>query len=966
MTIQTSPANNQIYGRQREIQQLTQMIDDTIASTSQLALLVGEPGIGKTRLVEELARIASSKEVTVAWGACLDGRGTPPHWPWIQILESLDRQLGGGIAGLESPSIERLARLLPGIISQSTPDSATGFEDEFTLSSAIRDVASRTATTQPTLLVLEDIHWADDASLQTLDLLTNSLRDIPLLIVATYRDTDVARTHSLSATLPSLTRAPRTQRLPIVGLEPAAINQIIESTSGIAAQSAMGNEIATRTAGNPFFAREIALSITTNDSNASNQLVPEGVREAVGRRLSDLEPSQIEILQVGSLVGRTFNASLISEVITGTTPAGIAELCESLTERGLLTESPDRPFTFTFSHSLIQETVASEISTSRRMRTHAAIASYLDERFGTNAPDRFPQIANHYLECEPLLGPDKVLEFIVKAAEHAFHAEAHKYIVELSERGIEIAKESSHRLLGDLLVLRARAGESMRTSIYSNQQKWDWQAEAFEHLVAVKEFDKAVDVALLAGAIGAVHGTAASLKRALDLVSVNDERRPWLAVRYGVALDNDLGDHAGAMAIYKPIREQAIRDGDRALEARVLAHSCQASAYMRRFEEGYSYGLHAITLATEIEEWASLGRTLLFFGFCTVALGTAKQHIQRLLDVNLAAIPLDWRPRSLMGITDIHLVLGNWELAHESLSAWKEYDDLEQTVHDSRVIIDLLKGTEITWSDEVEQELDQFVNWSKGGPTWGGQYVSALLVASRFSFGSNLHIEVQNVADALVARGWGQNQRLLSLCAQVSAVCISKIESEAVRLLPELESFTHDIDPSSGISVTRLRGLLQVLVGDNAAATQSFEAAISFTAKAEYWPEFVRSSLDYVDLLITTGSNKKAAEVISTALPHSERLEMDLFTQEFSNIEQQLTTSASSQPEPTDGLPDGLTNREAEVLRFVAAGHTNQQIADELFLSRYTVVRHVANIFAKTGAANRTEAATYANQNDLV
>ena len=113
------------------------MLDDAIASTTQLALLVGEPGIGKTRLVEELAQIASDKKVIIAWGACLDGGGTPPHWPWIQIIESLDRQLEDGIASLESPSIELLARLVLGIITESTSDNANGPDDEFTLASAI-------------------------------------------------------------------------------------------------------------------------------------------------------------------------------------------------------------------------------------------------------------------------------------------------------------------------------------------------------------------------------------------------------------------------------------------------------------------------------------------------------------------------------------------------------------------------------------------------------------------------------------------------------------------------------------------------------------------------------------------------------------------------------------------------------------------------------------------------------------
>ena len=320
-----------------------------------------------------------------------------------------------------------------------------------------------------------------------------------------------------------------------------------------------------------------------------------------------------------------------------------------------------------------------------------------------------------------------------------------------------------------------------------------------------------------------------------------------------------------------------------------------------------------------------------------------------------------------MVIAKIHFALGNWKLAQESWRAWKDTDDLKEPVDADLILFDLMRGTEITWSHRVEQELDEYPTRAKGHLDWGGQYVSALLTASRFSLGSKLRLWTQNIADGIVSSYGHPERNLMAFCAQALGICINKNQSEATRFLPEFGSLTHDIDPATGISITRLRGLLQVIGGDNEAATQSFEEAINFTARAEFWPEFVRSSLDYVDLLVTTGSNKRAIEVISAALPHAERLEMDLFTQELTNINEQLVTVSVPQADSVDSeLPDGLTQREVEVLRLVAAGHSNQKIADELFLSRYTVVRHVANIFAKIGSANRTEAATYANQHGII
>ena len=955
---------NQIFGREHELAVLSEALTLSLKSTPQLVLLVGEPGIGKTRLVEEVADSATDQNMRVVWGACLDGGGAPPHWPWIQILESLERQSDGGIAALDSPTVASLAKLIPGIVAPEQNDSATESEDEFTIARAIRDIVSRTATASPTLLILEDIHWADEASLQALDLLAHSLRDLPLMMIATYRDTDVARTYALYSMLPSLSRAPGTKRISVSGLDSSAINQIITSVSERTGRSLIGEKITERTAGNPFFAREIALSLDSA-GGLSDQLVPEGVREVVGRRLSVIDPVQLETLRIGSVVGRNFSALIVSEVLKDTAPADVAELCESLVERGLLTESADRPFSYSFAHSLIQETVLSEITTSRKMRTHAAIATALESRHGSKTPSRLSQIANHYLESEPLLGPDKALDFALAASRHAFETGAFESVVRLSERAIDIGNESSHSLVGEFLVLRARAGEIMAFERYSNQLRWDWTATAFKHYEMVGDTDRAIDVALIAGSLGGVVGSSPVLERAVELVEDDDPREPWVMLRYGVALDNDDGDYDRAMEIFLAVAAKAESSGDDPLRARALAHCCQTSLWTQKYAEGYEYGRLAISLAVEIREWATLGRTLHFWGFATIALGTANENYHTVLNLDNELIPPDWRASSLRLVANVHFVLGNWSAASQ---AWHEWVDLVglDTVEPSKwALADLLRGADITWSDDLEIELAEFSGTETVGVIWALQYATGLLSASRFSLAPGLDSWVLNVAAAVDSTEVHPRRRQFDDCARAMAAIIGKNRAEAERLLPHFEELGHHMDAGSGTSIDHITGLLQVLLDDPKSAAASFETALSFCKKAEYWPEFVRSSLAYADLLASTGDNSRGVEVTTAALVQSKRLEMELFTRELAAHQEQFTSAAVTL-EDAGEFPDGLSQREVEVLRHIAAGRSNQEIADELFLSRYTVVRHVSNIFGKTGTSNRAEAATYANQNGLV
>lgn len=648
-----------------------------------------------------------------------------------------------------------------------------------------------------------------------------------------------------------------------------------------------------------------------------------------------------------------------------TTPRDVAELCESLVDRGLLTESADRPFSYTFAHSLIQETVVSEITTSRKMRTHAAIAASLENRYGSETPSRLSQIANHYLESEPLLGPDKALDFALAASRHAFETGAFESVIRLSERSIEIGSEANHPLLGEFLVLRAQAGEIMAFERYSNQLRWDWTEEAFEHYEKAGDIDRAIDVALIAGSLGGVTGSSPVLARAVEVVEDDDPRRPWVMLRYGVALDNDIGDADRAMEIFSSVAAKAESLRDVPLRARALAHCCQTSTWTRNYAEGYEYGSLAMSLAAEIGEWASLGRTINFWGYCTSALGIAKENFHTILNLDPELLTPDDKASRLRLMANMYFVLGNWSAGSKALNDWVDLVGLDAVESSKWALADLLRGADITWTDDIERELNVFAGEDAVGLVWALQYATGLTSANRFSLALDLDSWVLKVATAVEFVEVHPNRRQFDDCARAMAAIIGEDRSEAERLLPHFEGLDHQMDSGSGTSIDHLTGSLRVLLGDPTSAADSFEAALAFCKKAEYWPEYVRSSLTYADLLATTGDNSRGVEVTKAALVQSQRLEMELFTRELAILQERFASAAAT-PEGSGEFPDGLSQREVEVLRLIAAGQSNQQIADELFLSRYTVVRHVSNIFGKTGASNRAEAATYANQNGLL
>ena len=373
-------------GRRPEMEALRAALDQARAGNCRVVVLAGEPGIGKTRTAQELADYAARHDTRVLWGRCSEEPGAPPYWPWLQAIRgyaehSDDETLRAtlGIAASYVADLDAvLARRLSGV-PRALPSADAG-EARFQLFDAITEFW-RNAARQSVLLVLDDLHRADTASLRLLEFIVAELRVSRLIIVGTYRDPEITREHPLSDTLAELARHVSFRRLRLTGLTKEETAEFLDGVGNIAATPEVAASLYQATEGHPLFLTEMARFLAARGSQrADARRIPEGIREVIGSRLNRLTPLCNRVLSNAAVIGRGFALDLLMQLMDETPEDQcLAALEEALAAR-LIEELPG-PGAYQFTHSLMRETLYDEMPAPRRIRLHQRVGSVLEERY---------------------------------------------------------------------------------------------------------------------------------------------------------------------------------------------------------------------------------------------------------------------------------------------------------------------------------------------------------------------------------------------------------------------------------------------------------------------------------------------------------------------------------------------------------------------------------------------------------
>ncbi|WP_433468241.1 BTAD domain-containing putative transcriptional regulator [Spirillospora sp. CA-128828] len=424
-------------GRVQELARLEDAARGAEAGRGGVVLVGGDAGMGKTALAERLARDLAGRRWTCAWGRAPETGGAPAAWPWAELLREL-----ATAAPPAGELIERLGPLLDDAVTgPAGGDVGTG---RFRLHLAVGDYLAGVAETAPLLLVLDDLHWADEETLALLVRLAGRLRDRRVLLLATFRQTEVP--DGLAAALAALARC-EPARIELGGLSPAEVAVLVRATCGTALDDAELTAIAERTGGNPFFTRETARLLDAEGLSAATRQVPAGVGDVLRRRIARLPGPVQTVLRDAAVIGRDADLRVLSDLAGG--EETVIDAVEAGLGTGLVTEPA--PGRMRFAHALVRDTLYDGVSRARRTRLHGRVAAALER----HAPDEAAAIAHHYLEAGT--DPARAVRYARRAAAAAEARYAHAAAADLWVRTVETLRAQGPEATRDRLEAEAAA-----------------------------------------------------------------------------------------------------------------------------------------------------------------------------------------------------------------------------------------------------------------------------------------------------------------------------------------------------------------------------------------------------------------------------------------------------------------------------------------------------------------------------
>jgi len=424
-------------GRQELLTRLEQLAKEANLGEARLALLAGEPGIGKTRLAGELAKQLHSRGATVVAGRCDEYLGVP-YQPVVEALrhfvdhlpDPLPEGLLGRYPGELARLVPELAGRLPGLPPplQSDPDT-----ERYRLFDAVASWLTAASRERFVLLVLDDLQWAAKPTLLLLRHLVRLPEPGRLLILGTYRDTELGHDHPLIEVLSELRRHAALTRMSLVGLEPFEVAWFLEQHGGRSLDDDgrhLARAIHEETQGNPFFVREILRNLAESGALSprpegwalevpvADLGIPEGVRDVVGQRLSHLSPEANQVLTAASVAGSEFELGLLEALHLLDEERFVASVDEAGAAR-LIAEVAGRPGRYRFSHTLVRDVLYDGLSTVRRGVLHRRLAEAIEAMYPAQLEEYLPALAHHWAHAAPMAHATRAAGYAERAGHRA-------------------------------------------------------------------------------------------------------------------------------------------------------------------------------------------------------------------------------------------------------------------------------------------------------------------------------------------------------------------------------------------------------------------------------------------------------------------------------------------------------------------------------------------------------------------
>ncbi|MEO3749756.1 AAA family ATPase [Streptomyces sp. B6B3] len=984
-------------GRDRELGALVAALDRARGGQPQAVVVGGEAGIGKSRLLDEFLTTARAAGAVTAVGGCVElGADGLPFAPLAAVLRSLHRQLGPEMAEAVAGQEGELARLLPELGETSRTVPADGELDRVRLFELTTRLLERLAAERPLVIVVEDLHWSDRSTRELLGYLFRSLQSARLLLLTSYRSDDIHRRHPVRPFLAELDRLRAVRRLELERLDRAEVTAQIAGILGAAPDPEQARSVFERSEGNPFFVEEL-----TADGCPDRGLTA-SLRDLLLVRVETLPEHAQEVLRILAEGGSVVEHGLLAEVVGGTEAELLAALRTAVGAKLVVpTEEGDG---YRFRHALVCEAVADDVLPGERVRLNRRYAEALERR-PTLVPDdqRAARLASYWSRAADAA---RALPALLDAAVHARRRYAYAEQLRLLERALEVWE---------------LVPEEARTRLRRVDEIWAYPAREDGQLDEVDLLAEAT----LAGALSEQPDRAAAIsRRALRVLDEVREplRAAWFWMQLGRAVDRlNRGPAAGEAEL---ARAQELVRGlpPSVVHAQVLAQV----AALRTMEPGpvaFEIAERAVSLARAVgaestELYARFTLACLRVGAGDVAAGVPEMMAltDRVLargEISLLGRCLVNSAATLAEVGELELAVSttarSMELAHRfgledtkawlagndavtltALGRWDEADAALATALrqarsvQPRVAAGLAAGHLAALRGDLDAVRAELLAGREAVAHWDARATAHAIALARIEV-QLAHAEgrIADARRAFRAVGLGALPSFVTSNAWELLLSAAVAESES-RGLPE--SDRGRAEAVAGIreamgsvpAVLPVWAAMERLVRAELAHAEERDAPDDWAAAtAALEPLGLRHHLAWsrhrwAESLLArggAGQRERAAGLLRPARATAEELGAGPLRERIDRLVTRAGVDLAPappepKPEPTDRF--GLTPRERDVLALVAAGRSNRQIAEELFISPKTASVHVSNILAKLAVSGRGEAAALAHRLRLV
>jgi DNA-binding SARP family transcriptional activator len=427
-------------GREMEMAALRACIDAGFRGRGGVALVTGEPGIGKTETVREAATYARLRGARVFWGRCYEGEGAPPYWPWLQVLRMIGEQAERGelsaVIGRDAPELARLLPelrgLLPGVAAEPSDESD---QARFRLFESVTAFLRRSAHRQPAVIVIEDIQGADEASLRLLEFAARTVLESPVLLLATCRD-EGHRSAALSQAVADLVRIPEVVSLSLAPLTPDEVRELVEAATGGSCSPEVASTVHRQSGGNVFFVTELVRLMAKSGDGAS-VAVSSTVRDVVAQRVSQLSAPSRRLLTVAAVLGTEFALNVLRRTAELDVDDLLPDLEHAITA-GIVREDPGKVGRYRFVHALLRDSLYDELSLEARGDLHSRIVAAYESVYDPIPEDLTAEVAHHAFAALSAGGDAaRAVTYKVRSAVLASRMLAHEEAVRCYRQALE-------------------------------------------------------------------------------------------------------------------------------------------------------------------------------------------------------------------------------------------------------------------------------------------------------------------------------------------------------------------------------------------------------------------------------------------------------------------------------------------------------------------------------------------------